>query len=241
MMQKIIVASFFLIAATGAMAQTKKPAAPVKKPAPSATSASTSLKTFADSASYALGLNIAQSLKRDLGNLKPSILLEAMKGVFNNQPARFDEDVVKNILMELSNKEQAKQSQAVVDEGRAFLAKNKTNPKIKTTASGLQYEVLKEGAGTKPTANDTVVVNYRGSLIDSTEFDNSYDRGEPLSIHLGSVIKGWTEGVQLMSPGAKYKFYIPQELGYGLRNAGQIPAGSALIFEIELLEVRRSR
>ncbi len=240
-MQKIFLFAFSFSAFCLHAQTSKKPAIPVKKPMAAKPVATGSLKTFQDSASYALGLNIAQSLKKDLSGLNTNIMMDAMKSVFNNQPAKLDEAMVRSLLMDLSKKEQEKQSQKVIDEGQAFLNKNKTNPNIKTTASGLQYEVIKQGTGDKPSAGDTVVCNYRGFLIDGTEFDNSYDRGEPLSIPLDVVVKGWTEGMQLMPVGSKYKLYIPQELGYGLNRAGQIPPGSALIFEIELLDVKKAR
>lgn len=122
-------------------------------------------------------------------------------------------------------------------EGEAFLEANKLRDGVITTESGLQYEVLKEGKGKKPSATDRVRVHYHGTLIDGTVFDSSVDRGEPITFGLNQVIKGWTEGVQLMSVGSKYKFYIPQELGYGGRQAGSIPPYSALIFEVELLGI----
>jgi FKBP-type peptidyl-prolyl cis-trans isomerase len=121
--------------------------------------------------------------------------------------------------------------------GENFLAANKKKAGVKTTASGLQYEVIREGTGPKPTAQDTVTVNYAGTLINGTEFDNSYKRGEPITFPLRGVIAGWTEGLQLMSTGAKYKFYIPHQLAYGTNDVGTIPAGSVLVFEVELLKI----
>lgn len=123
-------------------------------------------------------------------------------------------------------------------EGAKFLADNKSKPDVKTTSSGLQYKVLKEGSGPSPKATDTVVVNYRGTLLDGTEFDSSYRRGQPASFPLNQVIKGWTEGVQLMKKGAKYQFFVPSELAYGERSAGEIGPNSTLIFEVELLDVQ---
>jgi FKBP-type peptidyl-prolyl cis-trans isomerase FklB len=237
------------LVAVSANAQTKakpKPtAAPVKKTvaAPAVTSQSTPLKNLADSASYAIGQNLAQSITKDLKNLNKQAFIEAIKTVFDGKEAKFGEADIRSILTEFSRAEEENQSKAVVEEGRAFLEKNKTRPGVKTTASGLQYEVITEGTGPTPTATDTVVCNYRGMLLDSTQFDNSYDRGEPLTIAVdGGVIRGWTEGLQLMKAGSKYRFYIPQELGYGLRGASStIPGGSALIFDIELLEVKKGK
>lgn len=122
--------------------------------------------------------------------------------------------------------------------GQAFLAQNAQEPGVMTTASGLQYKVITEGSGARPTATDTVTVHYRGTLIDGTEFDSSYSRGEPISFPLNGVIAGWTEGLQLMTVGSKYMLYIPSELGYGAQGAGAaIPPNSTLIFEVELLAI----
>lgn len=123
-------------------------------------------------------------------------------------------------------------------EGRKFLEENAKQVDVQTTPSGLQYKVLEEGYGTKPKAHETVKVHYKGTLIDGTEFDSSYKRGEPISFPLNRVIAGWTEGLQLMQTGAKYELYIPYELAYGERGAGPvIPPFAALIFQVELLEV----
>ena len=124
--------------------------------------------------------------------------------------------------------------------GNTFLAENKKRPGVKSTASGLQYEVITEGTGVKPEATDSVTCNYRGTLINGTEFDNSYSRGQPVTFALDRVIHGWTEGLQLMTVGSRYKFYIPYTLGYGPFDNGPIPGGSALIFEVELLNVKKA-
>ncbi|MBQ7191997.1 MAG: FKBP-type peptidyl-prolyl cis-trans isomerase [Paludibacteraceae bacterium] len=124
-------------------------------------------------------------------------------------------------------------------EGEQFLMENKMREGVQVTESGLQYEVLKQGKGQRPEATDKVKVHYHGTLIDGTVFDSSVDRGEPATFGLNQVIPGWTEGLQLMTVGSKYKFYIPQELGYGSRNAGSIPPFSTLIFEVELLSIEK--
>jgi FKBP-type peptidyl-prolyl cis-trans isomerase len=125
------------------------------------------------------------------------------------------------------------------EEGKKFLEENAKKEGVNVTSSGLQYKVIKEGYGTKPKATETVVVHYRGTLIDGTEFDSSYKRNQPISFPLNGVIAGWTEGLQLMKTGAKYEFYIPYNLAYGERGAGGvIPPYAPLIFEVELLEVK---
>ena len=221
-------------------AQTKpKPAKSAIKPS-TAVSNKPLLKTHADSASYALGMNIAQSLNTDIGNLNTKLIAQGLQDVFNKKTPLFDGEAIYSILTSYSEKTKEEKAQLVVKEGEAFLQKNKTKPAIITTPSGLQYEVIKEGTGLSPAAYDTVTVHYRGSLLDGTEFDASYDRQEPLTIKLGNVIPGWTEGLQLMKVGSKYKFYIPHQLGYGLHGAPPtIPAGSVLIFEVELLDFKK--
>lgn len=130
-------------------------------------------------------------------------------------------------------------AQSAKERGEKFLEENAGKEGVKTTASGLQYEVIKEGTGKSPKATDTVVVHYRGTLLDGTEFDSSFKRNEPAEFPLNRVIPGWTEGVQLMKEGAKYRFFIPSKLGYGSRGAGRaIGPDETLIFEIELLKVR---
>lgn len=240
----VLFISVSVLAGVNSNAQTKAKT-PVKNPAtpkqvPISSKPVPVLKNGTDSASYALGMNIAQSLNADLGDLNTNLIAQGLQDVFNKKTPLFSEEAVFSILSAYSEKARETKAQPVIKEGEDFLAKNKSKQGVKTTASGLQYEVIKEGTGAKPTANDSVTVHYRGTLPDGTEFDASYDRGEPLTIQLGNVIPGWTEGVQLMSIGSKYKFYIPYQLGYGLRGAPPtIPGGSPLIFEIELLDVKK--
>jgi FKBP-type peptidyl-prolyl cis-trans isomerase FklB len=242
-MKRLSIISLSLVFTMNAFAQTKakpKTITPVKKTVVTPNvNAGASLKTLADSASYAIGQNLAQSISKDLKNLNKEAFLNAIKNVFDGKDPKFSEDQLRAILTQFSQQEQENEYRATIDTGRAFLEKNKANPAVKTTASGLQYEVIKEGTGDKPGADDTVICHYKGTLTDETQFDNSYERGEPLTIPVSSVIPGWTEGLQLMTKGSKYKFYIPHELGYGLRGAGDIPPGSALIFEVELLDIKK--
>ena len=235
----ILIASFAFALTTSAQTKTKPSTTPVKKPVAASTTPALALKTLTDSASYAIGQNIAQAITKDLTNLNKEAFLTAIKSVFNDQTPKFNEEDAHGIMMRFSTYQEENKNRETIEQGRTFLEKNKLRPEVKTTASGLQYEVITEGSGDKATAEDEVVCHYRGTLVDGTPFDNSYDRGEPLTINTSSVIKGWTEGLQLMNKGAKYKFYIPYELGYGLRDAGEIPAGSALIFEVELLDIKK--
>ncbi|HKB44813.1 MAG TPA: FKBP-type peptidyl-prolyl cis-trans isomerase, partial [Chitinophagaceae bacterium] len=127
-----------------------------------------------------------------------------------------------------------------IDEGNKFLVQNKLRTGVNTTSSGLQYEVITRGTGAKPEATDSVTCDYRGTLLNGTVFDDSYARGQPITFALNGVIRGWTEGLQLMNVGSKYKFYIPYTLGYGAYDYGNIPGGSMLTFEVELLDIKKT-
>ncbi len=199
-----------------------------------------SLKNGLDSLSYSLGVSVASFYKQQgLNNLNSSLISKAINDVLADRKPVLDPNQCQGIIMNYMNKQQEAKSKPKVEAGEKFLAQNKKNAAVKTTPSGLQYEVLTQGAGAKPLATDTVVVNYKGTLIDGTEFDNSYKRGEPISFPLNGVIRGWTEGLQLMPTGSKYKFYVPQQLGYGLNDQGPIPGGSVLVFEVELLQIKK--
>jgi FKBP-type peptidyl-prolyl cis-trans isomerase len=143
-----------------------------------------------------------------------------------------------NVLMTYLNKQEMTKSKPNIDACNNFLAENKKKQGIITTASGLQYEVITQGTGPKPAVSDTVVCNYKGTFINGTEFDNSYSRGTPAEFPLNRVIKGWTEVLQLMPTGSKYKVYVPYQLGYGASDYNGIPGGSLLIFDIELLSIK---
>ncbi len=238
----IIAAGFYTVA----IAQTKPKASskistPVKKStAAPIHSSDAALKTMTDSASYAIGISIAQSINKDFKDLNKAVFLNAVKTVMDGKTSKLNEEQSRTILEQFTRQAEEINAHPNIKEGEAFLQKNKTQPNIKTTASGLQYEVVKEGTGIPPTPTDVVVCHYKGTLIDGTEFDNSYERGKPLTIALnGGIIRGWIEGLQLMAPGAHYRFYIPQQLGYGLRSVGNIPPGSVLIFDIELQEIQK--
>jgi FKBP-type peptidyl-prolyl cis-trans isomerase FklB len=229
----ILPLAFFALAA-----QAQKKTAATAKPTASA------LKNFNDSLNYAIGVSVANYYKgQDFKALNPAMIAKAIADVNNKKALMKDDDVNKCMMQfigqrqEAEMKEQAVKSKGTIEAGEKFLAENKNKTGVKTTASGLQYEVITQGTGPKPKATDTVTVNYVGTLINGTEFDNSYKRGQSISFPLNGVIRGWTEGVQLMPVGSKYKFYIPYQLGYGLQNAGPIPPGSVLVFEVELLKI----
>lgn len=196
------------------------------------------LKNLNDSASYAIGLSVVNFYKQQgINNLNTALISKAINDVMGKKTPLLKDEEANNCMMKMINQVQEAKSQTAINAGQKFLEQNRMKPGVKITASGLQYEVLREGSGPKPTVNDTVEVNYAGTLIDGTEFDNSYKRGQSISFPVTGVIKGWTEALQLMPAGSKYKLYIPHNLAYGTNDVGSIPAGSVLIFEVELLKV----
>ncbi|MGZ8559848.1 MAG: FKBP-type peptidyl-prolyl cis-trans isomerase [Chitinophagaceae bacterium] len=221
-----------------AQATTKTKPAVKAKPA----SQGATLKTINDSASYAIGVSVASFYKQQgITNINTALVSRAINDVLGSKKKLLDEEACNAVVTKLMNNVQETKSKPTIESGMAFLAKNKARPEVKTTASGIQYEVITEGTGAKPLAVDSVTVNYKGTLIDGTEFDNSYTRGEPITFPLNRVIPGWTEGLQLMSVGSKYKLYIPYTLAYGSNDQGPIPGGSALIFEVELLDIKKAK
>lgn len=246
-MKRIIALTIATTASCIAFAQTKKAAAP-KKPAAAISSTTTTagsttkLKTIKDSASYAIGANIARSLKmQNLDNIDPMVLYKGLSDVLLNKKPVITEDACGKTINEYAQKEASKKSVGVKEAGRKFLAENAKKAGVKSMPGGWQYEVLKEGTGTeKPLPTDKVKVHYHGTLIDGTVFDSSVDRGEPMSFGLNQVIKGWTISVSQMTVGSKWRVYLPSELAYGDTGAGEkIPGGSTLIFEIELLGIEK--
>jgi FKBP-type peptidyl-prolyl cis-trans isomerase len=198
--------------------------------------------TSNDSASYAIGLNHALFFKQQgITDLDTAYIIKALNDVLGNKSLQFNDRIANNVMNKLIIRIQESKSKPTIDAGKAFLAKNKKNPKIKTTASGLQYEIVRQGKGIKPTKADTFVVNYKGTLIDGTEFDNSYKRNQPLVYPMTAVIRGWTEALMLMPVGSKYNLYIPYDLAYGPFDNQAIPGGSVLIFELELLDVKKGK
>jgi FKBP-type peptidyl-prolyl cis-trans isomerase FklB len=235
---------------TQGAAQAKKqtPTTTTKKaPVTSKSATALTLKTQKEKTSYALGMKIGSDLRRQgIGeSLDPAITARALKDALAGSKALLTEDEERALLTQLQNevreKQQAKAHEtgtAARKEGEAFLAANKSKEGVVTLPSGLQYKILTAGTGPKPTANDKVTCNYRGTLINGKEFDSSYKRGEPASFPVGGVIKGWTEALQLMPVGSKWQLFIPPDMAYGDRGAGSdIGPGETLIFEVELLSI----
>jgi FKBP-type peptidyl-prolyl cis-trans isomerase FklB len=204
------------------------------------------LKDPKDKVSYSIGLDIGSTLKKQNIDVNVDTLTAGLKDALTGAKPQLSEEQIKETMTNFSNELRNKQQTAMQEsaqknsaEGEKFLAENKTKPGVKTTASGLQYKVLKEGTGPSPKETDTVVTNYRGTLINGTEFDSSYKRNEPVTFPVNGVIKGWTEALQLMKKGAKYQIFVPSGLAYGARGAGQdIGPNATLIFEVELVDIK---
>ncbi|MBV6439188.1 MAG: FKBP-type peptidyl-prolyl cis-trans isomerase [Haliscomenobacteraceae bacterium CHB4] len=193
-----------------------------------------------DSASYAYGIVLANSIKRQLSSdLSRDVLIAALNGALKDENMLFTPEAANKIFSDYNRAMQAKASERIRKEGQEFLEQNKKRKEVTTTASGLQYEVLKRGTGTEsPKETDKVEVHYHGTLINGEVFDSSVERGQPAQFGLNQVIKGWTEGLQYMKEGDKFKFYLPADLAYGERSAGaKIKPGSTLVFEVELLKI----
>src|SRR5690242_5568489 len=194
-----------------------------------------------DKFSYAIGLNIGMNFKKQNIDVNTDMITMGVKDGLSAKP-QMTMDQIREVMMNFEKDMQAKQVEAgKKNEGDAekFLADNKKKDGVKTTASGLQYKVLKEGNGAQPKSTDSVTVNYRGTLMDGTEFDSSYKRGQPATFPVGGVIKGWTEALQLMKAGSKYQLWIPANLAYAEHSPSPaIPPNSALIFEVELISVQ---
>jgi len=232
---------------------TKTPATKAGTPATAARKApaakspeALTLATPKDKASYAIGLNIGRGLHRDSVDIDPNILVRGLKDAMAGGKQLMTDDEAKTALTALqadvSKRQQEKMQiagEANKKEGEEFLAANKAKEGVVTLPSGLQYKILKEGTGPKPTATDSVVCNYRGTLLNGTEFDSSYKRGQPATFGVGQVIHGWTEALQLMPVGSKWQLFIPADLAYGPRGAGaDIGPNATLVFEVELLSIQ---
>jgi FKBP-type peptidyl-prolyl cis-trans isomerase len=256
-------AAGMMLAGTGSAQTQQAPAAKTstapatsKSPAKKTTTgtaakaAPAALTTRKDKFSYALGMNygsgLASNLKKESVEVDPAIAAQGFKDGLSGAKTRMTEDEARAVLKEVGEEVQkaqqaraAKTAESNKSEGDAFLVANKAKEGVVTLPSGLQYKILKEGAGPKPTANDTVVCNYKGTLINGTEFDSSYKHGQPATFPVSGVIKGWTEALQLMPVGSKWQLFIPSSLAYGERGAGaDIGPDATLIFEVELMSIQ---
>jgi FKBP-type peptidyl-prolyl cis-trans isomerase FklB len=200
------------------------------------------LKTEKDSVSYSLGVNIAGNLmNQGFEDIDLNIMMEAMQDIYAKRTGKMSPEQAQGYLQNYMASLQQRINEKYLKEGQEFLAANAKKQGIQITASGLQYEVIKMGTGPKPSATSVVNTHYHGTLIDGTVFDSSVERGAPISFGLNQVIKGWTEGLQLMPEGSKFRFYIPQELAYGARPqpGGKIKPYMALIFDVELIKIEK--
>jgi len=239
-----------LLLSTGALAQQSstptKPAAAASSPSAGSSAQASAFTTDKAKQSYALGANIGRNLKGDGLDVDPNLVAEGLKDVLSGGKVKMTDAEIQETLTKLRTDMIAKQKEdmdrmgaANKKAGDAYLAANKAKPGVVTLPSGLQYKILKEGTGPKPTASDTVVCNYSGTLIDGTEFDSSYKRGEPATFGVGQVIKGWTEALQLMPVGSKWQLVIPPDLAYGSKGAGNvIGPDSTLVFDVELMSIK---
>ena len=197
------------------------------------------LENSMDSVSYSVGVLLAQSLKQQcLDKVDPKVLSQGISDVLTGADLKIDVNEANQIFQQYAQKRAEESSKEAVAAGQNFLKENGQRPEVTTTDSGLQYEVINEGEGASPKATDKVTVHYRGTLLNGKEFDSSYKRGQPASFPVNGVIQGWVEALQLMKVGSKWKLFIPSELAYGARGAGQdIGPNETLIFEVELLEI----
>lgn len=198
------------------------------------------LKTQADSVSYAIGLDIGKNLHKQSIEVMPAVLAQGIKDAADSTKVLLTAEQCQEVMMTFQHNMVAKEFEKHKKEGEIFLAANKTKDGVKTTASGIQYKIITAGTGPKPDTTQTVTLNYRGTLVDGTEFDDTYKRGQPLTYPVKRFIQGWSEALQLMPVGSKWQVVIPYNLAYGETGAGSgaIPPGATLIFEMELLSIK---
>lgn len=244
---KNLILSLVLLVSVSATAQNKsttpakKPATTQKKPVTTQkkpVTPASALKSLDDSASYAMGISVGRFYEQQgVTKINATLLAKGISDVLQKKQIVLDDNQMNILMNRYMTQIQEQKSKPNIAAGEQFLAANKKKAGVTTTASGLQYEVVRMGTGPKPAATDSVTVHYAGTLLDGSEFDNSYKRGEPITFPLNRVISGWTEGLQLMPVGSKFKFYIPHQLAYGTHDQQNIPGGSVLVFEVELLAV----
>jgi FKBP-type peptidyl-prolyl cis-trans isomerase FklB len=199
------------------------------------------LNDIRDSASYAAGIYLINFFREfDITNFNPAIITLAINDLQSQKKPLLNDSLANMVAMRYQSKLQELKNKPTIDAGKKFLAENKKRPGVKVTPSGLQYEIITVGTGKKPTTKDKVSCNYTGAFIDGTEFNNSYKMGGPISFAVTGVIKGWTEALQMMPVGSKWKLYVPYTLGYGPGQYQAIPGGSALVFEIDLLAIENN-
>jgi FKBP-type peptidyl-prolyl cis-trans isomerase FklB len=247
-----LLAAGILIGTSSAQQQPATPPAPAtgKQSPPAASAQEPALKSRPelpnekDKFSYALGMNFGTNLRKQSVPFDPDVFMKGLKDSFSGGQTLLTDDEARAAIMEVQNqlrKQQQEKMQAQAEtnkkEGEAFLAGNKSKDGVVTLPDGLQYKILQAGTGPKPTTTDSVTVNYRGTLVNGTEFDSSYKRGQPATFPVTGVIKGWTEALQLMPVGSKWQLFIPSDLAYGERAPGDIGPNSTLIFEVELLKI----
>ena len=235
-MKNVLLVSLVL-AALQVNAQNNK-SVPAKKSTAQTPGSATVLKTATDSLSYAIGVLDGTFFKtQGIRNINAQVLGKGFSDVINGKPACSPEVANEIVRREMQRINQAR-VQPNIDEGAKFLAENRKKPGITVTASGMQYKVIKMSDGPKPAETSTLKVHYEGFLLNGRKIDSSRDRGEPYTFKLTDMVRGWIEGLQLMPLGSRFKFYIPYTMGYGLQGSGEtIPGGSALIFDVELLEI----
>lgn len=243
MNKKLLAGVLISSALLSACKNSEKAEAPAAQ-APAST-AGAELSSEMQQVSYGIGLNLGENLGRQGVELDKAAFIAGLDdAIAGNEPKISKADIMQVMqsfqqkLMDKRRQEQEALAETNKTESEAFFAENGKKEGVMTTESGLQYEILSEGDGPIPSATDTVEVNYRGSLLSGEEFDSSYKRGQPVSFPVGGVIKGWTEALQLMKVGSKYKLYIPAELAYGPGGTGPIPPNAALVFEVELLSIK---
>ena len=238
--KKIILSALYVSAGLSVLAQTKSPAAAAKKPQAAKTAGtSVALKTSQDSLSYAIGLSVANFYKQmNITNINSALVTRAINDVNKGTKPLMDDQQANTCMSNFIQKTKAEKASGNKKIGLDFLAANKKKPGVVTLPSGLQYTVLKEGTGPKPALTDMVKVHYHGTLIDGKVFDSSVERGQPIELAVNGVIPGWTEALQLMPVGSKWKLFIPSNLAYGDQQAGpMIAPGSTLVFDVELLDI----